>query len=171
MEQASWWVEVLRAAPSIATAGTAIIGVLVAKAGLEKWRRETIGKRKAELAEDVLADFYQTQDVINAARSPGSLNDEGSTRQKVEGETEADTRRLNAYHSVAERLFNKGEFFAELHARRYRYIALFGTDAVKPYDLLFRIRREIITSVQMLVKTYDNRQFGSCRKIGKTGRE
>lgn len=171
MEQASWWVEVLRAAPSIATAGTAIIGVLVAKAGLEKWRRETIGKRKAELAEDVLADFYQTQDVINAARSPGSLNDEGSTRQKVEGETEADTRRLNAYHSVAERLFNKGEFFAELHARRYRYIALFGIDAVKPYDLLFRIRSEIITSVQMLVKTYDNRQFGSCRKIGKTGRE
>ena len=156
-----WWVELLRALPSIVTAGTAIFGVFLAKAGLEKWRRETIGKRKAELAEEVLADFYQARDVINAARSPGSFSEEGNTRQKAERETEADTRRLNAYYSVAERLFNKGEFFAELHARRYRYLALFGTNSVKSYDELFRIRSEITTSVQMLVMTYDKRQFGS----------
>src|ERR1700730_11838477 len=64
-----WWVELLKALPSIVTAGTAIFGVLLAKAGLEKWRRETIGKRKIEVAEEVLADFYQARDIINEARA------------------------------------------------------------------------------------------------------
>ena len=50
MGQVSLWVELLRAIPSIVTAATAIVGVIIAKAGLEKWRKETIGKRKAELA-------------------------------------------------------------------------------------------------------------------------
>ena len=31
-----WWVELLRALPSIVTAGTAIFGVFLAKAGLER---------------------------------------------------------------------------------------------------------------------------------------
>jgi hypothetical protein len=35
--------------------------------GLTKWREERIGKRRVELAEDVLADFYQARDM--SARS------------------------------------------------------------------------------------------------------
>jgi hypothetical protein len=109
-----WWVELLRALPSIVTAGTAIFGVFLAKAGLEKWRRETIGKRKAELAEEVLADIYQARDIIQAARSPANFNNEGSTRHKEEWETKDDTGTLNAYFAAIERLNNQGEFFAEL---------------------------------------------------------
>jgi hypothetical protein len=44
--------------------------VLLAKAGLEKWRRETIGKRKVELAKEVLADFYQARDIIQRPDLP-----------------------------------------------------------------------------------------------------
>ena len=39
-------------------------------------------KRQTELAEQVLADFYEARDIIAAARSPADLEDEGNTRQK-----------------------------------------------------------------------------------------
>ena len=150
-----------KAVPSVVTAVTAVVGVCIAARGLNKWRAETIGKRKAELAEDVLADFYQARDIIKAARSPGSFGYEGATRRKADWESEDDTRTLNAYFATIERLNNNAEFFAQLHARRYRFIAHFGHDAAKPYDDLFRIRGEVISAVQMLIMTYRDRDQGS----------
>jgi hypothetical protein len=55
----------------------------------------------------------------------------------------------------------KQELFAQLHARRYRFIAHFGLEAAKPYDDLFKIRSEVISAVQMLLMTHRNREQGS----------
>ncbi len=66
--------EVVKVLGSVATAGAAWFAATIAYRGLNKWRAETIGKRKAELAEEVIADFYEARDIIIAARSPGSLN-------------------------------------------------------------------------------------------------
>jgi hypothetical protein len=118
-------------------------------------------KRRTEFAEEVLADFYRAHDIIKAVRSPGSFGNEGSTRQKADWESEDDTRVLNGYFVAIERLNNRGEFFAQLHARRYRFVALFGLDAGKPYDDLFSVRSEIISAVQMLVMTHRDRDQGS----------
>jgi hypothetical protein len=118
-------------------------------------------KRQTEFAEEVLADFYQARDIIAGARSPGSYSHEGETRPKATWESEYDTRKLNAYFSTAERLDNKADFFAQLHARRYRFLALFGKDGSQPFDDIFRIRHEIIVAVQMLVFTYQARTEGS----------
>jgi len=155
------WIELVRAVPSVVTAITAIVGVVIGARGLHRWRAEAIGKRKAELAEEVLADFYQARDIIQAARSPGSFGSEGSTRAKADWESEDDTRTLNAYFATVERLNNQRQFFAQLHARRYRFIALFGLSAGEPYDDLFRIRSGIISAVQMLIMTHQNRDQGS----------
>src|SRR5262249_32311273 len=92
----------------------------------------TIGKRKAELAEEVLGDFYEARDIITAARSPGGFGHEGVARPKAEWETEDDRRTLNAYFRTMERLRNKEEFFARFHARRYRFMAHFGTESGQP---------------------------------------
>jgi hypothetical protein len=155
------WLEFVRIVPSIVTAVTAIYGVRIGIQGLNKWRAETIGKRKAELAEEVLADFYEARDVINAARSPGGFGHEGATRPKAEWETEDDTRMLNAYFRTMERLRNKEEFFARLHARRYRFMAHFGTEAGEPYDDFHKIYARIVVAVRMLISTYEQRDRGS----------
>jgi hypothetical protein len=81
-------------------------------------------KRKTELAEQVLADFYEARDIIAAARSPGGFGDEGNTRQKEDWETEADTRSLNSYYRTTERLQKKSEFFAQLYAAEPFYRSL-----------------------------------------------
>ena len=160
VQEPSVWMELAKAIPGVATAITAIVGVVIAARGLNRWRAETIGKRKAELAEEVLADFYQARDIMNAARSPGSFGYESATRPKEDWESEDDTRSLNAYFATIERLNNKREFFAQLHARRYRFIAHFGLDAAKPYDALFDIRDEVVSAVQMLIMTYRERDQG-----------
>ena len=82
------WIELAKAIPSVVTAITAVVAVIIAARGLNRLRAETIGKRKVERAEDVLADFYQARDIINAARSPGSFGYEGATREKADWELE-----------------------------------------------------------------------------------
>jgi hypothetical protein len=128
---------------------------------LTKWRAEAIGKRKVELAEEVLAEFYEARDIILAARMPGSLGTEGDTRQKGPNETEADSRILNAYFTVAERLSRKTEFFAQLEARRYRFVAHFGAEAAEPYMVLRKIHGEILLGVRMLLMTHDQRELST----------
>jgi hypothetical protein len=125
-------------------------------------------KRRTEFAEEVLGDFYQARDIIQSARSPGGFGDEGNTRVKEGWETEGDTRLLNSYFRTLERLDKKTEFFAQLLARRYRFIAIFGPEAAKPYDDFWRLRGEIIVAIQMLLQTHRQRDLGSLPQDRKT---
>jgi len=154
--------EVIKAVAPIFTAGAACSGALIAYKGLERWKRETVGRRRIELAEEVLADFYQARDIVQGARFPHQFSsDEGKTRQQASWEAEDDARTLNSYFRPIERLHKKIEFFSQLHARKYRVLALFGQEAVKPYDELFRIREEIVLAVEMLITTHGFPQLGS----------
>jgi hypothetical protein len=146
--------EVVKVLGSVATAGAAWFAAVIAYRGLSKWRAETIGKRKAELAEDVIADFYEARDMITTARLPGSLGGEGDTRQKSSGEGADETRYFNAVWVTVERLRKEQEFFAQLEARRYRFIAYFGSAAAGPYDELRAIHGEMLVAVRMLIETY-----------------
>jgi hypothetical protein len=121
---------------------------------LEAWKRRT------EFAEVVLADFYQAQRIIEEARSPGIMSGEGVTRPKYVDETEDEAQALNGFFAAAERLNNRSEFFAQLHARRYRFVAYFGRDAAKPYDDLHQIYAEILVAVRMLLNTHRERDLG-----------
>ena len=159
------WKDLLAAVPGILGGLAAIGGVLVARAGLSTWRRETIGKRRAELAEAVLADFYEAHDIIAVARSPGGFEGEGKTRQREIRETEDVSRSLDSYFRTVERLNNKAEFFAGLHARRYRFRALFGTEAAAPFEDLFRIRGEIIIDARMLIMNHTAGDIGTLPQI------
>src|SRR4029077_857524 len=56
--------------------------------------------------------------------------------------TEDDTRTLNAYFVPAERLAKNGEFFSQLMAHRYRFLAVFGQQAALPAkEFLAEVRR------------------------------
>ncbi len=71
------WVDVAEAVKAIApvfTAGAACFGAYIGYRGLERWRAETIGKRKAELAEEVLAWISTKQNLANAVpAAPGGF--------------------------------------------------------------------------------------------------
>jgi len=115
-------------------------------------------KRHVELAEEVLADFYEAREVLVRVRHPGGFGNEGNSRKTADWETEDDTRVLNGYFVAIERLQKESAFFSRLEARRYRFMAAFGPDAAAPFDQLFGVRGRVLSGARMLLMTYDRQR-------------
>lgn len=126
-------------------------------------RSLALWKRKTELAEEILAMFYEAQRIITSARFPGSFGNEGSSRKPFEWETEDDKRMLDSYYATVERLQKENELLSKLHSKRFRAMALLGKEALKPFEELFGIYNEIIVAVRMLMKTYRHDKFSQKR--------
>ena len=102
--------EIIKALGPAFTAAAAWFAAVIGYRGLTKWRQETIGKRKFEIAEEVLADFYEAREIITFARFRGYSREEGASRPTEIWETESDFRALNAYFVPAERLAKRASF-------------------------------------------------------------
>jgi hypothetical protein len=127
------------------------IAALVAAYSFGAWRRQLIGSKKAEVAEKLLACCYQARDVIDAARSPVSFDNEGKERPHSIAETEAQVRLFNRYWAPSERLINQSEFFAQLEAAQYTARAYFGDAVASPVSLIVSTRNRIMFAARMLV--------------------
>ena len=108
-------------------------------------------KRRTELAEQVLADFYKARELFTTARSPFAFGGEGATRPRQEGETESEARSRDAIYAPFERLSKEMTFFSEMHARRFRFMTLFGNDAAQPFFAFVRSYNEIGHATRMLI--------------------
>lgn len=128
---------------SLIASGTVIYGV-------NAWRREYIGKRKLELAEEVLALFYEARDVISYIRNPFSFVGEGSTRNAAPNESPEEKQINDNAYVVFERYNKRQDLFNKLYSMRYRYMAQFGKDSAKPFDELRKIVNQIFSSSRML---------------------
>jgi hypothetical protein len=146
-----WWVELLKAIPSVVTAGTAIYALVIARAGLNKWRTETLGKRKAEIAEQLLTTAYKTRDLLIWARTPVLMSGEGESRKSTESEDDVLRERRNTYFVPIERLARETETFATLQTLKYAVAARFGPDAVKPIAAIVECHRAITFAASMLI--------------------
>ena len=111
-------------------------------------------RRRAELAEEVLSEFYEARDVIASARQPFSFGGEGKTRKKSVSETEEMAQELDVYYVTIERMETHSKLFSRLFARRSRFQALFGREAAKPFDDLSQIRHEIASAVRLLMQAH-----------------
>ncbi|MDF2232410.1 hypothetical protein P2H44_07565 [Albimonas sp. CAU 1670] len=140
----------------IATAGAAIIVAWIAYRGLGAWRDEMRGRRKAELAEEVLAAFYETRDVFHWVRNPGGFGGEADARPREEGEEEDLARQLDAYFVPLARLQDNRALLSGLHAKRYRFRALFGADADNPFQTFRDVEAEIVSAANVLARLAQN---------------
>ena len=131
-----------------------ILGALALISGIRAWKREYIGKRKIELAEDTLMLFYQARDAISEIRNPFGRSGEGSSRQKGDNETESETELLNRAYVVYERYQKHEELFNKLQSTRYRFMARFGRETEVPFVELNKILKDIFIAAQMLGSHY-----------------
>jgi hypothetical protein len=155
------WAELVKALPSVVTAVTAVYGLRIAKAGLDKWHVETIGKRKAELAEQALVAFYEARDVFVSVRSRGIFGGEGESRTPAEGESKTQQEKRNTYFIPIERLTREKELFARLQSLRYAFAAQFGEAAIEPFQAIRNAHNDIITSASILIQiTHDDEEEG-----------
>jgi hypothetical protein len=144
--------------PELAKNISVIIAALTIISGIRAWKREYIGKRKIELAEDALMLFYQARDAIREIRNPFSRIDEGSSRQKGANEAASETELLNRAYVVYERYQKKEELFNKLQSIRYRFMARFGRQHEAPFIEFSKILNDILISAQMLGSYYWQRQ-------------
>ena len=135
--------DILESISIIIAAWTVIIGV-------NAWRREFIGKRRIELAEEVLALFYEARDAISYIRSPFGHGGEGSSRKSSEGESPEEKQIYDNAYVVVERYNKNLELFNKIYSMRYRFMAQFGKEASVPFDDLRKIVNDIFISSRML---------------------
>ncbi len=140
------------------TAISVAIAALAFVFGVNAWRREFVGKRRIELAENVLALFYEAQDAIREIRSPFSFGGEGSTRKRSEHEREEETQILDQAYVVFERYQKREKLFAELRSMKYRVMATFGSNAGKFFDEINAILNEIFSAANILGTHFWKRQ-------------
>ena len=127
-------------------------------AGIGAWKREFIGKRQIELAEQVLAKFFEIRDALTYIRNPFMQKDEGETRKRGANETPDQTRLLDLGYVVIERYAKKETVFAEFNTLKYRFMASFG---IKTEDIFVETNKtanSIFTSARMLATHYWPRQ-------------
>ena len=127
---------------------------LVAIYGINTWRREFQGKRKIELAEDVLALFYEARDSIRAIRNPFGYSGEGSTRKAQENESPREKEARDRAYVAIERFQKREEVFNKLHTIRYRFMARFGRDKGEAFDDIRKVVNRILLSARWLSDLY-----------------
>jgi hypothetical protein len=136
-----------------------LIGIWVLIYGIDAWRREHVGRRQLELAEDTLALFYEAADAIRHMRHPASFGYETEEVERSEGETDSQFQaRKNA--SVVFHRYNKyQEIFNKIHASRYRFMAQIGKEKSEPFIELRKIVNEITLSARMLARLWARNHF------------
>lgn len=144
--------EVVKAVAPVMTALAACTAAGIAWRGLEKWRQETLGKRQAELAETTLAHVYEMEEILRDARSPWVLPHETSQKEGI-----PDAIATDANYAPEARLLAHQDFFGRYRSQRYSFAAMFGREAAKPLEELWRIRLEINDAVACLLRNKEMR--------------
>ena len=145
-------VVILKQWADIAPSMSIIIASAVAIYGIDAWRREFVGKRRMELAEEVLALFYQARDIIEIIRNPVGFGGEGQSRKPAPREKPEDKEALDRAYVLVERYNQNLEVFARIHTLRYRFMAQFGIVAAKPFDDLNRVVNELLFAARRMAR-------------------
>lgn len=135
-----------------------ILACWAAIAAIDAWKREHIGKRQIDLAEQVLAKFFEIRDAISMIRSPISYSGEGSKREREEYEMEEDSKLLDRVYLIHERFEKKREVFNEFNVLKYKFLASFGKEHEAIFTDVVGTVNMIFSSAQILGTYYWKRQ-------------
>ncbi len=155
MDESDIWGSVPDWISAVGNAGMAVAAGLAVYQGIRSltaWRSETLGRRRMELAEEVLADFYEARDILRWVRSPMAYSHESVERPGRDDDPEDVRQHRDTFYVPLKRISDNAEFFGKMRARRYRVIATFGLEAAKPYETLNEIRNRIAVSAQALMR-------------------
>jgi hypothetical protein len=125
--------------------------------GVGAWKREFIGKRQIELAEQLLAKFFEVRDAIAFIRNPFSSSDEGKSRKRNDSEY-GNSELLDRGYIVVERYQKRENCFSDFNTLKYRCMATFGAETEKIFVETNKVLNSIFISARMLASHYWQRQ-------------
>jgi hypothetical protein len=134
---------------ALSIAATAIFAVL----GLSAWRRQLVGKRRLEIAEEILVATYRIQGDLAHVRNPLVYGDEGQSRPRLAQEMDRAAPVKDNYFVPLERMKKLDDDFAHFQKARLLAQAYFGPEAAQPFDAIMRVYRDVAVAAHMLVTT------------------
>lgn len=143
MADAPDWIS---AGANLLTGGAAAVAAWHAVRSLKAWRSEAIGRRKVEVAEEVLAGFYRVREIIFEARAPLVLAHE---MEPQEGEDPKIASK--AVYAVWRRVRSQWPFLMEWRSKRHTFAAVFGKANSAPYEEIDKALLEIRSAVDQLL--------------------
>lgn len=151
------WISALA---NLMTGLAAVVAGWAGVRGLNAWRTEMVGRRKTELAEEVLAGFYRVRDILTWARFPASDDNHGGEDDRPGAGPDDEELERGEIFTPVDRLTKESQVFSELQASRYRFMAYFGEEAARPFEEIRAIHSEVIDSAHNLIRTYGQEQTG-----------
>jgi hypothetical protein len=139
---------------SIAQAVAVVSACWAIISGVGAWKREFLGKRRIEVADQVLAKFFEVRDAMEFIRNPWSRVSEGQTRERSAGESRAEASALDRGYIVVERYTAKAAVFAEFEALKYRARAMFGAQAEEIFTGTFKALNSVVNAARQLGTHY-----------------
>lgn len=134
-----------------------VVASVVVIYGITAWRRELRGKKEHDLTEEALTLVYECNDIIRGMRLHASFGGEGKSRKPEPNETPELTEQLNEVYIAIERYQKSQDKFNRLFALRYRFVALFGAEAIKPIEELRLCLNKILTAAYILIASKKRR--------------
>lgn len=126
--------------------------------GVGAWKREFIGKRQIELAEQLLAKFFEVKDAVAFIRNPFSSSDEGKSRKRGDHESPDESLLLDRGYIVVERYQHKELVFNEFNTLKYRCMAAFGPQTEEIFVSTNKAVNSVFISARLLATHYWQRQ-------------
>ena len=154
--EADW----ISAVADVVQAIAVVIATTLAIRGINDWRRQMLGKRKVEIAEQTLVATYKVQGAMAFIRSPAGYEGEGKTRTKAVTEAENLARVLDGYFVPIERIRKASEDFAEFLRLRLLCKVHFGSKSAEPFDEILKARDRVVLAANMLSMTAEDRLYG-----------
>ena len=99
--------------------------------------------RRLELAQDALALFHEARDILEAIRSPFGFESEAARREPIPDEPEELKDILDGAFVLVRRYESRAETLSKSRSLRYRFLAQFGPESAKPFDLLDEAIRHV----------------------------
>ena len=128
----------------------ALFGIVIA----QSWTtRRDYTKRRIDLAEEVLALFYEAEDAIRMIRSPFGYSDIGS-RPKREKETAEEAVALDRTYVIQDKYQKREAVFISLRAKKHRFMATFRGETKEPFEAIDKALNQIMSAYNILSVFY-----------------
>ncbi len=142
------WTSILA---DLATGGSLVVAAYFGVRGLNEWRRQLIGTRKLEAAEQALVAAHEALSALRAVRSPLGFVGEAEGATDSRGEILTGTRQ--GYYVPVARMRKNSEIFSKLWASQLRCKVLFGDEADRHFNAFLDAQKDIAIASRMLVET------------------
>jgi len=149
----------IRLIATVLQAGAIVVTAIFATWGINAWRTQLVGKREFEVAEQAMAAFFRTKEVIKFVRSPFSYAGEAEEHFK---EQNIDAKKMpslkKSYFVTFRRMFLKEsqEAFVDLQSVIILARLYLPAGTVEALSIPLQQRQNILASARTLIDGYSD---------------